>query len=164
MPTATGPQTTGSTTLGGAPFRTGSSLFVDGHTINFVDGVVPATAKVPTGSGVTGNIVTDGSGNSTVYLETATTADLLKAVDLATGVQTATNSGGTATVATASGQTASSIATNGTLKISTGTASRPCPSPAPPNAPSRPSASPATPAPTPPSRRLRNGVGRHRQR
>ncbi len=57
--------------------------------------------EVPTGSGVSssGNVVTDGSGNSTVYLETATTADLLTAVDLASGVQTATNSGGTATIA-----------------------------------------------------------------
>ena len=118
--TVSATRTTGSTTLG-ALIQDGSSLFVDGHTINFVDGVVPAAAKVPTGSGVTGNIVTDGSGNSTVYLETATTADLLKAVDLATGVQTATNtSGGTANLATASGQTPSSIATNGTLKISTG--------------------------------------------
>ncbi|MBW7972978.1 DUF1522 domain-containing protein, partial [Bradyrhizobium sp. BR 10289] len=50
----------------------------------------------------------------------ATTADLLKAIDLATGVQTATNASGTATVTTATGQTASSINASGQLKISTG--------------------------------------------
>ena len=43
-----------------------------------------------------GNIVTDGSGNSTVYMQAATIADLLKAIDLATGVQTATNASGVA--------------------------------------------------------------------
>jgi hypothetical protein len=66
-------------------------------------------------------VVTDGSGNSTVYLQGGTVADVLKAIDLATGVQTASNSGGTATLTTATGQTASSISTAGALKISTGT-------------------------------------------
>ena len=51
-----------------------------------------SAANVPTGSGVSGNVVTDGNGNSTVYLQGATVADVLKAIDLATGVQTATNS------------------------------------------------------------------------
>ena len=117
--TVTATRTTGSTTLG-ALIQTNSSLFVDGHTVNFVDGAAPVAAKVPAGSGVSGNVVTDGSGNSIVYLETATSADLLTALDLASGVQTATNSGGNATITTAAGQTASSVATNGTLKISTG--------------------------------------------
>ncbi|WP_459595008.1 DUF1522 domain-containing protein, partial [Bradyrhizobium diazoefficiens] len=46
---------------------------------------------------------------------------VLKAIDLATGVQTATiNANGTATLATATGQTNSSINASGQLKLSTG--------------------------------------------
>ena len=118
--TVTAARTTDTNTLGSL-LQTGSSLYVNGHTINFAAGATPAAANVPTGSGVSGNVVTDGNGNSTVYIQSATIADLLKAVDLATGVQTATNTSGAATLATASGQVASSIATNGTLKLSTGT-------------------------------------------
>jgi flagellin len=95
---------------------------VDGKTITFKNAGTPLAANVAAGSGVSGNVVTDGSGNSTVYLEKGTVADVLKAVDLATGVQTASNSGGTATVTVASGATASSIAASGALQISTGTA------------------------------------------
>ncbi|WP_027518933.1 DUF1522 domain-containing protein [Bradyrhizobium sp. WSM1417] len=97
----------------------GSTLNVNGKTITFKNGGTPAAANVPTGSGVTGNVVTDGSGNSTVYLNKGTVADILTAVDLATGVQTASNASGTATLSTATGQTASSIVA-GALHISTG--------------------------------------------
>src|SRR5262249_7077030 len=72
--------------------QAGSSLNVDGHVITFKDAATPATAAVASGSGVSGNIVTDGNGNSTVYLQSATLADVLNAIDLATGVQTTTNS------------------------------------------------------------------------
>ena len=75
---------------------------------------------MPTGSGVSGNLVTDGNGNSTVYLQGATIADTLKAIDLATGVQTATIASGAATLAVASGQVASSVV-SGALQITTGT-------------------------------------------
>ena len=75
---------------------------------------------MPPAPAASGNLVTDGSGNSTVYLQGGTIADTLKAIDLATGVQTATNASGTATVAVASGQVASSIVA-GALQISTGT-------------------------------------------
>ncbi|RXH31687.1 flagellin, partial [Bradyrhizobium nanningense] len=92
---------------------------VNGKTITFKNGGTPAAANVATGSGVTGNVVTDGSGNSTVYLNKGTVADILTAIDLATGVQTATIASGAATPATASGQTASSIVA-GALHISTG--------------------------------------------
>ena len=112
-------RTTGSGTLGSL-IQTGSTLNVDGHVITFADAVKPATADVATGSGESGNIVTDGNGNSTVYLQGGTTADVLNAIDLATGVKTASNSGGTATLTTTSGQTASSISTAGALKINTG--------------------------------------------
>ncbi len=50
-----------------------------------------AAADVTSGSGKVGNIVTDGSGNSTVYLQGATIADTPNAIDLATGVKTAAN-------------------------------------------------------------------------
>jgi flagellin len=97
--------------------QAGSSLNVDGHVITFKDAATPATAAVASGSGVSGNVVTDGSGNSTVYLQSATLADVLNAIDLATGVQTASNSGGAATLSTATGQTNSSVNASGQLKL-----------------------------------------------
>ena len=112
-------RSTGTASLGSL-IQSGSTLNVDGHVITFADATVPAAAKVAAGSGVSGNVVTDGSGNSTVYLQGGTIADVLKAVDLATGVQTASNTGGTATLSTPGGGTASSISAAGGLKISTG--------------------------------------------
>jgi len=97
----------------------GSTLNVNGKTITFNNVAPPLPANVATGSGVSGNLVIDGSGNSTVYLQGATIADTLKAIDLATGVQAASNAGGTATVT--SGQVASSVVS--ALQISTGTTS-----------------------------------------
>ena len=47
------------------------------------------------------------------YLPGAAVADVLKAIDFAAGIQTATNVGGTATPATAAGQTVSSISAAG---------------------------------------------------
>jgi flagellin-like hook-associated protein FlgL len=105
----------------GSLITDGSSLNVNGKTITFKNAGTPAAANVPTGSGVSSNIVTDGNGNSTVYLQTGTVADVLNAIDLATGVKTTTNASGTATLATATGATASSIAASGALQISTGT-------------------------------------------
>jgi len=50
---------------------------------------------------VSGNVVTDGSGNSTVYLNAATTVgDVLTAFDLASGVKTAAIASGAATLTT----------------------------------------------------------------
>jgi flagellin len=102
--------------------RDGSTLNVNGHTITFSNAHVPAAAQVPTGSGILGAVQTDGSGNSIVYLQTATVTDTLNAIDLASGVQTATNAAGVATFSTATGVTPSSVNANGTLKLSTGTA------------------------------------------
>jgi flagellin len=115
-------RTTSSTSLG-TLITDGSILNVDGKTIRFKNAGTPLAANVPAGSGVVGNVVTDGSGNSTVYLNQGTIADVLKAIDLATGVQTATNSVGTATLSTAPGATNSSIAPSGALQLSTGTVS-----------------------------------------
>jgi flagellin len=114
-------RTTGSGSLG-ALIQAGSTLNVDGKVITFSDAATPASAAVASGSGLitSSNVVTDGSGNSTVYLQSGTIADVLKAIDLATGVTTASNASGTATVTTASGQTPSSINAFGNLKISTG--------------------------------------------
>jgi hypothetical protein len=116
--TVSASRTTASGSLGSL-VTDGSTLNVNGKTITFKNGGTPAAANVPSGSGVTGNVVTDGSGNSTVYLNKGTVADVLNAIDLATGVQTASISSGAATLSTATGQTASSIVA-GALKISTG--------------------------------------------
>jgi hypothetical protein len=102
----------------------GDTLTVDGHTVTFKTGAPPAAGSVTAGSGVQGNIVTDGSGNSSVYLNggAGTVGDLLTAIDLATGVKTASNSAGVATIATATGATAATVNGSGQLVISTGTA------------------------------------------
>ncbi|MCK1387268.1 DUF1522 domain-containing protein, partial [Bradyrhizobium sp. 21] len=108
----------------GATITDGSALNVDGHTITFKNAPVPGSTgapSVPSGYGAIGAVVTDGNGNSTVYLQSGTVNDVLKAIDLATGVQTATlNANGTATLATATGQSNSTINTSGQLKLSTG--------------------------------------------
>ncbi|MCK1321784.1 MULTISPECIES: DUF1522 domain-containing protein [unclassified Bradyrhizobium] len=118
--TATATRTTSSATLSSF-VSSGSTLNVDGHVITFKDAPTPAAASLPSTQGVSGNVVTDGSGNSTVYLQSATIADVLKAVDFATGVQTFTlNGSGGGALATATGQTNSSINASGQLKISTG--------------------------------------------
>src|SRR3984893_16631118 len=101
---------------------TGDTLTVDGHVITFKTGAAPAANTLPAGSGVLGNIVTDGNGNSSVYLNAgaATVNDLLTAVDLATGVKTASNSAGGVATITASGTgTAASVNGSGQLVIST---------------------------------------------
>src|SRR4051812_26529252 len=108
----------------GATIADGSTLNVDGHVITFKNAPIPGSTgapSVPSGYGASGNVLTDGAGNSTVYLQAGTVNDVLKAIDLATGVQTATiNANGTATLATATGQTNSSINASGQLKLSTG--------------------------------------------
>ncbi|WP_163778341.1 DUF1522 domain-containing protein, partial [Proteus mirabilis] len=81
---------------------------------------VPGSSNAPaiaTGFGVNGLIQTDGAGNSTVYLQGGSVTDVLNAIDLATGTQTASiSAAGAATLSTASGQTNSSINASGQLK------------------------------------------------
>jgi flagellin len=110
-------RTTSSLTLGNL-IADGSTLNVDGKTITFKNAPTPAASASHTG--ISGNIETDGNGNSTVYLQSATVADVLKAVDLATGVRTATLASGGASVVTATGQTNSSVNSSGVLQLSTG--------------------------------------------
>jgi flagellin len=118
--TVTAARTTASATAASL-IQDGSTLTVNNKTITFKNAATPAAANVPAGSGVSGNVVNDGSGNSTVYLQAGTIDDVLQAIDLATGVRTATNTSGSAgTPATAAGATNSSMVA-GTLKISTGT-------------------------------------------
>jgi flagellin-like hook-associated protein FlgL len=103
-----------------ATINNGDTLTVDGHTITFKTGATPAAAAGT--SGLVGNVLTDGNGNSTVYIGTGTTSDLLNAVDIATGVQTAAinTTTGVATLTTTTGDTNSSVS-GGALHISTGT-------------------------------------------
>ena len=111
-------RTTATGSLGNL-IQDGSTLNVDGKTITFKNAPTPAASATHTG--VSGAVETDGNGNSTVYLQGATVADVLNAIDLASGVQTATLAAGGATFAAANGQTKSSINSSGALQISTGT-------------------------------------------
>ena len=112
--TVTVARTTSSSSLN-TLIQDGSTLNVDGKTITFKNAPTP-----PANPGSSGAIVTDGNGNSTVYLQAGTVADVLKAVDLATGAQTATLGTTSAAISTPTGQTASSVNASGQLKISTG--------------------------------------------
>ncbi|MGY8638733.1 DUF1522 domain-containing protein [Bradyrhizobium sp. 14AA] len=112
-----------STTAGslGTLVQDGSTLNIDGHTITFKNAQTPqSAASVATGYGVSGNVVTDGNGNSTVYIQSATLTDLLNSIDLATGVKTASIFNGAATLTTTSGQIPSSVNSSGQLALSTG--------------------------------------------
>ncbi|MGL3108356.1 DUF1522 domain-containing protein [Bradyrhizobium sp. BR 1432] len=111
-----------STTAGslGTLVQDGSTLNVDGHTITFKNAQTPQSAASVTSGGVSGNILTDGNGNSTVYIQSATLTDLLNAIDLATGVKTASIFNGAATLSTTSGQIPSSVNSSGQLSLSTG--------------------------------------------
>ena len=120
--TVSATRTTSAASLGQL-IQDGSTLNVNGHTITFKNAPDPGSPApaIPTGSGISGNVVTDGNGNSTVYLQAGTVADVLNAIDLATGVQTAS-------IARQRHCDAgdrhrpdhSSINTSGQLKISTG--------------------------------------------
>src|SRR6478609_8616857 len=118
--------TTATGLVGNAQPADGDTLTVNGKTITFRSGSAPASTAVASGSGVSGNLVTDGSGNTIVYLGTAgtpaaTVNDLLTAIDLASGVKTVSITAGAATISTSVGQTASSAAAGAvTLKSSTG--------------------------------------------
>jgi flagellin len=102
--------------------QAGSTLTVDGKTITFQDAATPSAGSVASGSGVSGNVVTDGNGNSTVFLRSGTVNDVLHAIDLATGVQSAAISSGAATlsVVNSSAAPASSVDSAGKLNLSTG--------------------------------------------
>jgi flagellin len=104
----------------GSLVQDGSTLNIDGHTITFKNAQTPQSAASVTSGGVSGNVVTDGNGNSTVYIQSATLTDLLNSIDLATGVKTASIFNGAATLSTTSGQIPSSVNSSGQLAISTG--------------------------------------------
>ncbi|SDJ76814.1 flagellin C-terminal helical region [Bradyrhizobium sp. Rc2d] len=104
----------------GTLVQDGSTLNVDGHIITFKNAQTPQSAAGVTSGGVNGNIVTDGNGNSTVYLQSATLTDLLNSIDLATGVKTASIFNGAASLSTTAGQIPSSVNTSGQLALSTG--------------------------------------------
>ncbi|MGX7742686.1 DUF1522 domain-containing protein [Rhodopseudomonas parapalustris] len=117
--TLTKQRTTSGTTMG-TLIADGSTLNVNGKTITFKNAAVPTASA--SHQGISGNVETDGQGNSTVYLQKGTIDDVLKAVDLATGVRTAALGVSGATISTANG-TANSSITSGSLKLSTGLAS-----------------------------------------
>ncbi len=104
----------------GTPIKDGSTLNVNGKTITFKNAAAPLPADVAAGSGVAGGVVTDGNGNSTVYLQGGTTQDVLTAIDIATGAQKPTIApAGSFTMGAGTGVPSQIIA--GALQISTGT-------------------------------------------
>src|SRR6476620_9684589 len=119
-------------TLAGAPSATtiaangaptdGETLTVNGKTITFKSGSAPAGSAVPAGSGVFNNVVTDGNGNSTVYLgttpaPTGTVQDLANAIDLASGVQKAVINTTTGVAAFSNSSGANAGITTGALTL-----------------------------------------------
>ncbi|RYX87874.1 MAG: DUF1522 domain-containing protein [Bradyrhizobiaceae bacterium] len=119
--TVTKARTIGATSLG-SPIADGSTLNVNGKTITFKNAVAPPNTSVPTGSGVAGGVVTDGQGNSTVYLQNGTTQDVLNAIDIATGAQKPTiAANGTFALGVGTGVPSQIVA--GALQISTGNTS-----------------------------------------
>ena len=115
--------------LGTAAVADGDSFTVNGKTITFKAGAAPAAASAPTGYGMdagAASVATDGNGNSLIYIgassttSTATVGDVLRAIDLASGVRSSTVASGVATTATNAGQTVSSI-TAGAVSLQTST-------------------------------------------
>ncbi|TXN78341.1 DUF1522 domain-containing protein [Methylobacterium sp. WL8] len=97
-----------------------STLNVNGKTITFKNAPVPSASASHQGVVSTSHLETDGNGNSTVYLQGSTLADVATAIDLATGVQTAALTTSGANLSTTTGTTNSSVV-GGALKLSTGT-------------------------------------------
>src|SRR5689334_12775837 len=71
-PSGGGAGTGGLTTQATTGYTDGSTFTVNGHTITFRTTAAPAAGSAPTGYGVSGNIATDGNGDSIVYLGTGT--------------------------------------------------------------------------------------------
>ncbi len=116
--------------LAAATVADGDTFTVNGHSITFKAGAAPLAAAAPTGYGIdsgASSIATDGAGNSLIYIgasattSTATVGDVLRAIDLASGVRIATVASGAATVATNSGQTVSTVAGSGAVSLQTST-------------------------------------------
>src|SRR5262245_33912960 len=91
-PSGGGAGTGGLTTAAATSFLDGDIMTVNGHTITFRTGTVPSAATMTGNSSTVGNVQTDGSGNSIIYLgaaagttSSATVGDLLNAIDLASG-------------------------------------------------------------------------------
>ena len=112
--------------MGNAQPTDGQTLTVNGNTITFKSGSAPAGTALPAGSGVLGNIVTDGNGNSSVYLGTTgtpagTVGDLLTAIDLASGVQKAVINTTTGVAAFSNSSGTNAAIAGGIVTLTTGT-------------------------------------------
>src|SRR5947209_2887522 len=85
--------TGGLTTQAASSFQDGDTFSVNGKTITIKAGAVPGAATLAAGLSSVGNVVTDGNGNSTLYLgpagtqSAASVGDLTTAIDLASGRQ-----------------------------------------------------------------------------
>ncbi len=113
--------TTKLSALGANAPKAGDKLTVNGHTITFASGAAPDKSTLPAGQGANGQLVTDGKGNSTVYLDTGTVQDVMNAIDIASGVLQVTITGGSAGLPTPLPGNGAKIATDKlTLSTSTG--------------------------------------------
>ena len=89
----------GLTTQAASSFKDGDVFSVNGKTITIKAAALPVVGALTSGQSLAGNVVTDGTGNSTVYLgdpsaatSVATVGDLTTAIDLASGVSTSRRS------------------------------------------------------------------------
>src|SRR3981081_4505394 len=123
-PSGGGAGTGGLSTQAATSFADGDIFNVNGKTITIKSGAVPGAATLAAGLSKTGNVITDGNGNSTLYLgpagttSAATVGDLTTAIDLASGRQyVASVASG---VATLGGTASTTVAGITTLSSSTG--------------------------------------------
>src|SRR5260221_14591890 len=118
-PAAGGAGTGGLTTQAASSFQDGDTFTVNGKTITIKAAALPGVASLASGASEVGNVVTDGNGNSTVYLgapanaqSTATVGDLTTAIDLASGSQyVASVASGVATLGGTASTTVAGITT-----------------------------------------------------
>ena len=82
------------TTKAATSFQDGDVFTVNGKTITIKAAALPVVGALSSGQSLAGNVVTDGTGNSTLYLgdpaatnSVATVLDLTTAIDLASGRQ-----------------------------------------------------------------------------
>ena len=98
----------------------GSTLNVNGHTITFKNAARPGCGAGRDWFGRRATSSTDGNGNSTVYLQIGDRCRRAEGDRSGNRRPDRTISAGAATVTPAAGRTASSVSSNGALKLSTG--------------------------------------------
>ena len=114
-----GAATTDSLTLtANTAFKDGDTLTVNGKSVAFKNGTAPLPTSLTGANSADGQVVFDDSGNSTVYLsDTTSVSDVLKAIDVASGVRKVSATNGSATVTDVTALTESSVDANGKVSL-----------------------------------------------